>query len=138
MDEKFTKNLERALQVKRSLKDQYCSIEVNHDWTIRVYCHPDEEHMHEAVSAATPLIGRLDKKVDVAGYFNFSGANEVFEVIVMTPQKCAIIGHRIERKPITKIIETGEFEEVKVPVTDCDLKSGRATPADYTPLEAAS
>lgn len=137
MKENFRSNLEKAILAKNSVSE-YCTVEIENDWTIKVYAHPSEEKLHQVVSSLTSLTGRLEKKQAAYGTeFHFVGMNEDFNVVVVTPEQCKIVGYKIEKRAKRVVVESNETETIKTPVTDCDFRSGKVKAGEFEPLEVA-
>ena len=68
--------------------------------------------------------------------FEFRGNNEFISVRITTPEQCKIVGYKIEKRPKNVVVESTEIEEIKTPVTDCDLRAGRVKAGEFEPCPA--
>jgi hypothetical protein len=93
-----------------------------------------EEQRHKNLAAMTPLVGRLEKVVSGTDIGYKGEANGIF-IRLNYVDSCKILGYRTEKKivrkevPVEVTYEDVE-EEVRVPVTDCEIRSGTATMED--------
>jgi hypothetical protein len=138
MKANFKELLEKAVDAK-ALCDgpsEFFKIEINDDWKITVYAHPSEEKLHKVVGALISLTGKLEKRQEAWGTgMHFFGANDDFDVQVVTPEKCKIVGYKIEKRPKKVTVETAEMETVKTPVTDCDFRAGKVKSGEFEPVK---
>jgi len=102
-------------------------------WIWRINSAPfNEQERHEVLAQFTPLVGRVDKKRDL-GDIDFVGSCEDLEIRINCAEACTIVGYKIRRKQKPKMVAVeGEYEEdiERVPVTDCDIKSGKYSAED--------
>lgn len=97
--------------------------------TFRVWpAQSDSNHSHKVIASCTHLIGELKRDEDL-GWFR--GSKDQLDVDVVVNKPCKIIGYKTEKRAVTKTIETGDFVETRVPVTDCDLRKGKVLPGEY-------
>ena len=126
--------LDKAIAAKEKCSS-YCTITIENGWKISVSAYPDGHNIHETVAYLTPIVGKLAKKQsDYGTNFEFVHESDELSVRVVTHQKCQVVGYKIERRPVKKLIETGEEEVVKTPVTDCDLRAGKVTAGQFEPI----
>jgi hypothetical protein len=121
---------------------------VNSDGTISMGVWPatwgdnlSDENRHKILGVLTPLVGRLDKKVD-GTTIDYKGWGNGISISVYRIDSCKIVGYKktVERvaKKETRVVkkeeevETGEFEEEEklVPITDCQIREGKASESD--------
>jgi hypothetical protein len=134
MKDGFKEALGKAITAKESFPE-YSTITINNNWEIDVYVHPSESHVHLAVAAFTKLIGKLEKRQESYGTaFEFTGSNDNVNVRIITPEQCKIVGYKIEKRIKNVVVQSNEIEEVKTPVTDCDIKSGKVKIGDFETL----
>jgi hypothetical protein len=126
---------EKCLKVSGEFPDEMTSIEmtcINGSWTILYRVWDSAKGNHPLVAQCTSLIGKLSLDEDL---FWLRGSKNGFSVDVIRNKPCKIVGYKTERRPVTKIIETGDFVETKIPVTDCDLRKGTVDIGSYEPVE---
>jgi hypothetical protein len=133
--EGFEVCLGQAIIAKKKIGEDYCTVRIEHSWKIVVYAHPDEKNLHQVVAALTSLTGRLEKG-ESAGSICFEGANGFFEVLVVTPEQCKIVGYKTEQRAKKKEIILDEYETVRTPVTDCEVRTGKVKAGDFEPVPA--
>lgn len=107
-------------------------VKTDADWQVWAWCPVglEEERRRKIIAALTPLVGKM----------NLSGESWVGEgngicVRAYQAQACKILGYKTVTKTVRKEIKRDpEYEEVEeevsVPITDCDVKSGRFTESD--------
>lgn len=93
-----------------------------------------DEKRHGVLALLTPLVGRLDKKVD-GTTIGYTGEKDGISIRINYADKCKIVGYKTTTKTVRKEIERPtEFEEVeeevRVPITDCDIRSGKFSKDD--------
>lgn len=86
-----------------------------------------EEERHKVLAALTPLVGKIERKDET----DYQGTGNGITVDLHRATTCKILGYKtvtkkfrkeIERQPEYEVVE----EEVRVAITDCDVKAGRA------------
>lgn len=97
-------------------------------WSGKIF---DEDDRHKIVGALTPLVGKLEKETS-DGNISYAGEFNGISVSISRADKCKILGYRkvkrTVKKEIEKPVEYQEVEEeVRIPITDCDIRSGKAT-----------
>ena len=118
--------------------DDMASIELTRfdgDWSVTLRVWPkekDDSATHKTIAACTSVVGELRRDEDL-GWFRGKRDGVTVDVVVNKP--CKVIGHKIQRRAVTRTIETGDFVDVRVPVTDCDLRKGNVSAGEFEPLE---
>lgn len=87
-----------------------------------------EEQRHRALAILTPLVGKMTRSNET----DYTGAGNNCSVYLNRASECKILGYKKVTKTVQKEIERPvEYEEVEEevnePITDCDIKAGRAT-----------
>lgn len=100
-----------------------------------------DENRHKVLAALTPLVGRLDKKVD-GTTIDYKGSGNDISINIYRIDSCKIVGYkktvaRVAKKEMRTVekeeeVETGEYEEEEklVPITDCQIREGKASESD--------
>lgn len=100
--------------------------------TPRSYFKPlPEEDRHKILAAFTPFVG----KIELVSNTDYKGEKDGVTVYLSRAKECKTVGYKIVKKTVRKEIEREpEYEEVEEevqqPITDCDIKAGRASESD--------
>lgn len=124
---------EKVLQKCAEIPD-IVSIEIGRfsdSWSVTFRAWPSKQNEHLTITKCASL--KKLTRDESLGWFRASGDN--FDIDVVVDKPCKVVGYKTEKRPVTKVIETGDYMEVKVPVTDCDLKKGNVQIGEYEPVE---
>lgn len=129
--------LEKAVQVVESLDDLGIKIDLeiysdNRNWRFWAWCQEGmpEDTRRKMIAICTPLVG----KMELSGQ-DWEGSGNGFVVYLNRANACKIVGYKTTVKKVKREIEREpEYEEVeeevKIPITDCDLKAGKFSESD--------
>lgn len=95
---------------------------------------PEEGLPDDLRQKAVAILTRLTGKMELSGR-DWEGKNEEICTYFPHAQACKVIGYKKVVRTVRREIEREpEYEEVEeeqeVPITDCDIKAGRASEAD--------
>lgn len=98
------------------------------------YAGMTEDERHKTLAILTPLIGKLEMQLEGTDKW-FRGEMEGLSITVAYADKCKVIGYKTITKTVKKEIEKPvEYEEVeeevRVPITDCDIRQGKYSDSD--------
>ena len=109
-----------------------CDIKPDAQWSFWAWCPAgmEEERRRKVIAIVTPLVGKMRVSGD-----HWRGENEAIDAIAYKAQACKIVGYKTERKIVKReIARDPEYEdveeEVRIPITDCDLKAGKFSEED--------
>ena len=104
------------------------------NWNVELTVWPPNQDKpdHATIAKCTSLTGKLERHESLGW---FKGEKDGLSVQVIVNKPCKIIGYKVERVPVRKFIETGDFEDKRTPVTDCDIKQGKVNVGEYEPAE---
>lgn len=130
--------LNKVLDVMDKLTDEDATLTIYQNSKMSLVVYPqrwiwgnvwDETKRHAMLALITPLIGKLEKKVDGTsiGYF---GENETISIRLSYVDKCKVVGYKTVTKTVKKEVERDpeyieEEVEERVAITDCDLRAGK-------------
>ena len=94
-------------------------------------CGMTEEERHKVLAVLTPIVGKLTMTLNGMDKW-FNGEANGISITVCNADKCKILGYRTETRTVKKEIPVEVTyeeveEEVQVPITDCDIRAGKAT-----------
>jgi hypothetical protein len=97
-------------------------------WHLTFRVWPDSKAVEHATITKCASLKKLERDEDL-GWFRADSDGFAVDVVVDKP--CKIVGYRTEKKAVVKTIETGDFTEIRVPVTDCEIKKGTVKIGEY-------
>jgi len=146
-------NMEKLLKVvdaMNALPDMSVTLTLESSGAMNVSCWVKEywsgavlteERRHEVLAILTPLVGKMEKEVNGTA-IGYAGARDDLRINLNRIDKCTIVGYKKVTKRVPKMetrvvkeekeVETGEFEEEEElkPITDCEIRMGKASESD--------
>lgn len=138
----------KFLDVMDQLNTEQLSLTIDNDTHLSLSVYPrnwyldgvqwTDDKRHEVLGLCTPLVGRLDKKVD-GTTIGYRGEKDGDQVRLSYVDRCKIVGYKTVKKTVRKEVErepeyeTEEVEE-QVPITDCDIRTGKFAKEDVEVL----
>jgi hypothetical protein len=126
-----------------ALQEESATLELTQEGKITFRVYPkewwadkkwSEEKRHQYLSLLTPLVGKLEKKLDGKN-IGYAGDKDNVSIRLNYVDQCKILGYKVATKTVRKEVEREPeyeevVEEVRTAITDCDIRSGKFSESD--------
>ena len=136
--------VEKCLAVLDQISEESVDVRIYGDGKVELTIYPKnwwlnaiqwtDQKRHEVLALVTPLVGKMEKQVD-GTTIGYTGEKDNLKIRMNYVDKCKIVGYKTVTKTIKKEVEREpEYEtteeEVRVPITDCDIRTGKFSKDD--------